>query len=242
MNDATIQKKPLSVEQRMLDYFATHDIKYVADDAVFKHLSTGEEYKGKAEIGAMLHYIYHVAFEAKAVLRNYIITDDKALVEGDFQGKHIGEFAGIQPTFKDVNVPLSVSYDLKDGLITKARIYMLDSVLMQQLGVSVSGSKPQTAFVIRDIFYLKFGHFKDAKKLLEEATQKSMLPEANQSRILTDFTGDAYRLIFEEGYDNLGEYELSLNNSMRTNEWQDWYERFKPHVERSHREILKQIM
>lgn len=242
MNDATIQKKPLSVEQRMLDYFATHDIKYVADDAVFKHLSTGEEYKGKAEIGAMLHYIYHVAFEAKAVLRNYIITDDKALVEGDFQGKHIGEFAGIQPTFKDVNVPLSVSYDLKDGLITKARIYMLDSVLMQQLGVSVSGSKPQTAFVIRDIFYLKFGHFKDAKKLLEEATQKSMLPEASQSRILTDFTGDAYRLIFEEGYDNLGEYELSLNNSMRTNEWQDWYERFKPHVERSHREILKQIM
>lgn len=242
MNDATIQKKPLSVEQRMLDYFATHDIKYVADDAVFKHLSTGEEYKGKAEIGAMLHYIYHVAFEAKAVLRNYIITDDKALVEGDFQGKHIGEFAGIQPTFKDVNVPLSVSYDLKDGLITKARIYMLDSVLMQQLGVSVSGSKPQTAFVIRDIFYLKFGHFKDAKKLLEEATQKSMLPEASQSRILTDFTGDAYRLIFEEGYDNLGEYELSLNNSMRTHEWQDWYERFKPHVERSHREILKQIM
>lgn len=242
MNDATIQKKPLSIEQRMLDYFATHDIKYVADDAVFKHLSTGEEYKGKAEIGAMLHYIYHVAFEAKAVLRNYIITDDKALVEGDFQGKHIGEFAGIQPTFKDVNVPLSVSYDLKDGLITKARIYMLDSVLMQQLGVSVSGSKPQTAFVIRDIFYLKFGHFKDAKKLLEEATQKSMLPEASQSRILTDFTGDAYRLIFEEGYDNLGEYELSLNNSMRTNEWQDWYERFKPHVERSHREILKQIM
>ena len=242
MNDATIQKKPLSIEQRMLDYFATHDIKYVAEDAVFKHLSTGEEYKGKAEIGAMLHYIYHVAFEAKAVLRNYIITEDKALVEGDFQGKHIGEFAGIQPTFKDVNVPLSVSYDLKDGLITKARIYMLDSVLMQQLGVSVSGSKPQTAFVIRDIFYLKFGHFKDAKKLLEEATQKSMLPEASQTRILTDFTGDAYRLIFEEGYDNLGEYELSLNNSMRTNEWQDWYERFKPHVEKSHREILKQIM
>ncbi|HEY0751419.1 MAG TPA: hypothetical protein VGD26_09690, partial [Chitinophagaceae bacterium] len=200
------------------------------------------EYKGKAEIGAMLHYIYHVAFEAKAVLKNYIVTEDKALVEGDFQGKHIGEFAGVQPTFRDVNVPLSVSYDLKDGLITKARIYMLDSVLMQQLGVSVSSPKPKTTFVIRDIFYLKFGHFKDAKKLLEEATQKSMLPEASQTRILTDFTGDAYRLIFEEGYDNLGEYELSLNNSMRTNEWQDWYERFKPHVERSHREILKQII
>ena len=242
MSDVAIQKKPLSTEQAMLDYFATHDIKYVAEDAVFKHLSTGEEYKGKAEIGAMLHYIYHVAFEAKAVLKNYIVTEDKALVEGDFQGKHIGEFAGIQPTFRDVNVPLSVSYDLKDGLITRARIYMLDSVLMQQLGVSLSSSKPKTTFVIRDIFYLKFGHFKDAKRLLEEATQKSMLPEASQTRILTDFTGDAYRLIFEEGYDNLGEYELSLNNSMRTNEWQDWYERFKPHVERSHREILKQII
>ena len=81
-----------------------------------------------------------------------------------------------------------------------------------------------------------------SKKLLEEATQKNMLPEAQQARVLTDFTGDAYRLIFEEGFENLADYEISLTSSMKTPEWQEWYERFKPHVERSHREILKQVV
>ena len=47
---------------------------------------------------------------------------------------------------------------------------------------------------------------------------------------------------FEEGFDSLASYEQSLTSSMKTDEWQAWYERFKPLVERSHREILKQIL
>lgn len=82
----------------------------------------------------MLHYIYHVAFDAKANVTNTIVTDKQALVEANFTGKHIGEFAGIPATGKDVNVPLCVSYDLNDeGLIQKARIYLLTDVMMQQL-------------------------------------------------------------------------------------------------------------
>ena len=84
--------------------------------------------------------------------------------------------------------------------------------------------------------------FATAKKLLEEAFEKNMLPDAQQARVLTDFTGDAYRLVFEEGFDSLSDYETSLSGSMKTDEWQSWYERFKPLVERSHREILKQVL
>ena len=77
---------------------------------------------------------------------------------------------------------------------------------------------------------------------MNEAVEKKMLPDAQQTRAFTDFTGDAYRLIFEEGFDSLASYEQSLTSSMKTDEWQAWYERFKPLVERSHREILKQIL
>ncbi|HEY1023922.1 MAG TPA: hypothetical protein VGE26_02055 [Sphingobacteriaceae bacterium] len=97
-------------------------------------------------------------------------------------------------------------------------------------------------FIVRDIFHLKFGHYKDAKTLLDEANQNGMLPEAQSSRILTDFTGDAYRLIFEESHTSLAEYEKSLTESMQKDEWKTWYARFKQHVDRSHREILKQVM
>jgi hypothetical protein len=97
-------------------------------------------------------------------------------------------------------------------------------------------------YIIRDIFKLKFGQYKDAKKLLDEAYSNGLLPEAKSSRILTDFTGDSYRLIFEEGYDSLADYEKSLTSSMNEDAWKKWYEKFKSHVDTSHREILKQIM
>lgn len=97
-------------------------------------------------------------------------------------------------------------------------------------------------FIIRDIFRLHFGHYKDAKALIEEASKNGMLPEAKTSRVLTDFTGDSYRLIFEEGYETLTDYEKSLGESMGKDEWKRWYDKFKQHVMSSHREILKQVM
>ena len=97
-------------------------------------------------------------------------------------------------------------------------------------------------FIVRDIFHLKFGHYKNAKALLDEAMKSGMMPQAKSSRVLSDFTGDSYRLIFEEGHDTLADYEKSLSGSMGADEWQQWYEKFKPHVERSHREILKEVL
>ena len=240
MPDVLEQSAVSIAQQNLLSYFKTHDVKYVAEDAVFRNLSTGEVHTGRAEVGAMLHFIYHVAFDAKLETLNHIITEDKAMVEGYFKGRHIGEIAGIPGTNKEVDVPICVSYDLKDGLIQEARIYMLTDIMAKQLGATPQAQK--TTYLVRDIFQLKFGHFRDARKLLDEALKTNLLPEGSNTRVLTDFTGDSYRLIFEEGYDTLGNFEDSLTNSMRADEWQIWYEKFKLHVERSYREILKQVM
>ena len=97
-------------------------------------------------------------------------------------------------------------------------------------------------FIVRDIFHLKFGHYRDAKALFDEVKSKNMLPDANNFRLLTDFTGDSYRLIMESGFNTLADYEKSLGSSMNEEEWKKWYEKFKPLVESSHREILKQVV
>src|SRR5438270_13162449 len=200
MEEVTLQKEELvRTQQNILDYFNNHDLNYVAEDAVYRNLSTGEVYTGRAEIGAMLHFMYHVAFDAKAETINYVITEDKAVVEAYFKGRHVGEIAGLKATNKEIDVPLCISYDLKNGLIKQARIYLLGEVMMNQLGVA-EGPRQKTNFVIRDIFQLKFGHFRPVKELFNEARDKNMMPEAKFSRVLTDFTGDAYRLIFENGY------------------------------------------
>ncbi|MFL5772852.1 MAG: ester cyclase [Flavisolibacter sp.] len=234
----------VTTKKNLLAYLETLDVKYLTENAVYRNLATGQVHQGRTEISAMLHYVYHVAFDARIEKSNFIITESKALMEGFFKGKHIGEFNGIPATNKAVNVPISVSYDLENGLIREARIYMLTDIMEQQLGVSAQtiSQKQKTTYLIRDIFHLKFGRFREAKMLLEKASENKLMPAAKQMRVLSDFTGDSYRLIFEEGFDSLTDYELSLSSSMNTEEWQKWYELFKPNVERSHREILKQVM
>ena len=97
-------------------------------------------------------------------------------------------------------------------------------------------------YIIRDIFQLLFGAFKDARALLEEAYSKGLLPDARSARVLSDFTGDSYRLVFEKGHKSLADYEKSLTESMNKAGWKKWYENFKQYVQTSHREILKQLM
>jgi steroid delta-isomerase-like uncharacterized protein len=105
----------------------------VAEDVHYRDLGSGQEYRGREEVAAMLHHLYHVAFDAKAEITNKIITEKKAMFEANFKGRHIGEFAGIPATNKEVSVPVCVSYDIEDGFIKRARIYFLGDVLMKQL-------------------------------------------------------------------------------------------------------------
>ena len=97
-------------------------------------------------------------------------------------------------------------------------------------------------YIIREIFQLHFGAYKAAKALLDEAKSKSLLPVSDSSRVLSDFTGDSYRLVFEVGYESLAEFERSLGESMNKEEWKKWYEKFKQHIRSSHREIMKQVI
>lgn len=233
---------PSLAEKNVLAYFETHDLKYIAEDGVFRNMSNGETYSGRAEIGAMLHYFYRVAFDAKAELKNYVITEDKAMVEAVVKGKHIGEIDGIPATGKEICVPMCITYRLQDGLITEGHIYLQTDVLMKQLGVKQASMNPKVTYLVRDIFHLKFGQYRAAKKLLDEMVEKELVPKTQQARVFTDFTGDAYRLVFEMGFDSLSDYETSLTSELKAEEWQAWYEQFKPLVERSHREILKQVM
>ena len=96
-------------------------------------------------------------------------------------------------------------------------------------------------YIVRDIFHLQFGHYREAKELLDEAFKKELMPDIPGGRILTDFTGDAYRLIFELPFNSLAAYEQTLTSNLNEDEWQSWYKKFKPHVLRSYREILKQV-
>ena len=63
-----------------------------------------------------------------------LFGETNALFEGEFVGKHIGEFAGIRPSGKNVRVPICVVYELKDNQIRRGRVYFEIPALLQQIG------------------------------------------------------------------------------------------------------------
>lgn len=92
--------------------------------------------------------------------------------------------------------------------------------------------------VVRDIFNLKFGKAKDARALLDEAKGISKKYGVNEQRALTDLTGDSYRLVLESEWKSLADWEKSMKEGLGAADWQKWYQKFVPLVERASREIL----
>lgn len=97
-------------------------------------------------------------------------------------------------------------------------------------------------YIIREIFHLQFGRYREAKTLIDEGMQKHLLLQPSGSRILTDFTGEGYRLIIELPHAILADYEADLKKELGGTGWKEWYEKFKALMRYSEREILKQVM
>ena len=129
-----------STRETLLRYLNSEhgDTSSLAPDVIFTTMATGETCQGPAAVQGMLHYLYHVAFEATVETRVMLFGEDHAMFEGDFVGKHTGDFAGIPATGKDVRVPICVVYDIAHDQITHARVYFEIPALLQQLGVPAS--------------------------------------------------------------------------------------------------------
>lgn len=128
-----------STREVMTKYFeSSHsDTSMMADDVVFTVMATGQEHHGREGVQGMLNYFYHIAFDATADTRTQLFGENNAMVEGDFIGKHIGEFAGIPATGKSVRVPLCVVYDLENDKIKRGRVYFEMPALLTQLGIKM---------------------------------------------------------------------------------------------------------
>jgi len=97
-------------------------------------------------------------------------------------------------------------------------------------------------YIIREIFHLQFGRYRETKAIIDEGVKKNLLLQPPGSRILTDFTGEGYRLIIELPYVTLADYEADLKKELNGVDWKAWYEKFKTMIRFSEREILKQVM
>ena len=105
----------------------------LAEDVVYTVMATGEQHRGRAGVLALLDFVYRVAFAATFVQRTVIFADNNALLEGEIVGRHIGEYAGVPATGKDVRLPACVIYDLENDQIKAGRVYIEIPAFLQQI-------------------------------------------------------------------------------------------------------------
>jgi hypothetical protein len=86
----------LDANRRALQgYLVEHEERYLASDAVFTDMSSGQEWTGREAVAGMLHWFYEVAFDATFEHRSLVVDEEHGMLEGTVVGRHIGEFAGV---------------------------------------------------------------------------------------------------------------------------------------------------
>jgi steroid delta-isomerase-like uncharacterized protein len=105
----------------------------IAEDAVYVELATGERTAGRDAVVALLQNFYRGMFDASPEIVGTTIGEGRAVLEALVVGTHIGEYRGVPGSGKAVRVPLCVSYEVEDDGIKQARIYLMESVLLEQI-------------------------------------------------------------------------------------------------------------
>lgn len=106
-------------------------------DCRFDDRAFGQVWHGRD--GARDYYqMWWDAFAIRPETENrYAASEDLLVVETRFTGRHVGRFLDVEPTNKDVSVPMSIFVTFRDGLLSGERFYWNLADLMQQIGVDL---------------------------------------------------------------------------------------------------------
>ena len=110
-----------------------HFAEYFTDDVELEVVGTDQRASGRQAVEATIRYLHEQAFDGQPIVRHLLIDGDHALLEADFVGRQLQEFAGRQPSGKSLRVPYAVVYDLAPEGIAALRIYGFMDVLLRQL-------------------------------------------------------------------------------------------------------------
>jgi predicted ester cyclase len=118
-----------------LDAVAAHGqfAEYFTEDVVLQVVGTDQTARGRQAVEGTIRYLQEQAFDGRPEVKSVLVDGDRAALEADFVGRHIGEFAGKAATGREVRVPCTIIYDLAGDRIKAFRIYGFMEELRRQL-------------------------------------------------------------------------------------------------------------
>jgi steroid delta-isomerase-like uncharacterized protein len=106
----------------------------LTDDCEFVDNALGMRWSGHD--GAARHYtMWWSAFDIEVAGERLHMADGSAVAETTWTGTHVGEFMGIAPTGRSVELTVAVVVGFRDGRMSGERFYWDAAGLARQLGV-----------------------------------------------------------------------------------------------------------
>ena len=122
---------PLEQTRETMEAYWAGGEEFIAEDAIFTMMATGEETQGREAVLAMIQNFYNGIFDGHFEENRSIIAENHAVLEGTLIANHVRPFAGIPPSGKEVRIPMCVIYDVVEGLVQSARVYLETAVLQK---------------------------------------------------------------------------------------------------------------
>lgn len=92
--------------------------------------------------------------------------------------------------------------------------------------------------IVRDLFHIQPDQMKKAKELTQEGCEIMRRQGYSSVRVMTDLTGDYYRLVLEGEYKSLADFEAALKKVQANRKWQQFYPKLRKLILGGHREIF----
>ena len=105
------------------------------DDIVFVNISMGERYDGKEAVRGFLEHLFGALPDLELDVTLRVPKGKYVAEEYHIRGHHRGEFFGIPPTGKYVDIPCVSMVELRDGKLKEDHFYFDVMTALRQMGL-----------------------------------------------------------------------------------------------------------
>jgi hypothetical protein len=108
--------------------------RHLAADVTFAAVATGQFIYGRAAVARFIRTFHGGAFNARTRVKASLVNGQRVVLELDLVGTHTGEFLGVAATGRPIDVPCTLAFEVRDGMIGAMAGYLPIGSLLEQIG------------------------------------------------------------------------------------------------------------
>jgi len=133
------EQRNLRAVADVLPFWNRHDLdgvlSFYADEINWHNVALEETYKGKTEVRAYLSTLLVAFPDLTFGVSHRIARGDNVAEQWRLQGTHGGEFMGIPPTGRPVDIPGMSMVELREGKFVRDEFYFDSGIVLRQMGL-----------------------------------------------------------------------------------------------------------